>query len=201
MNVRPRNSGAHVSRSIGRQVTRWPLAHPFLTENTASLIGINSTLSPDASRFGPPVIATGAFRRRDCPQLEPQRRRSPPREQIPALRLAPHKFCLYCSSMDEGMANRIIDLQAEITALRGAVRMLLHNAYNADESALAILREEAFQADRFQDEVPSDRSARYRDGVREAVAGLLDPFQPDNDEASRLANPASARTRPTTNVP
>lgn len=99
--------------------------------------------------------------------------------------------------MDEETANRIIDLQAEITALRGAVRMLLHNVYNANDSALAILREKAFQADRFQDKYdePNDRSTRYRAGVREAVASLLDPFQPDNDEASRLANPAPASAR------
>ena len=43
--------------------------------------------------------------------------------------------------MDQETANRIIDLQAEITALRGAVRMLLHNNYNADDSALAGLDE------------------------------------------------------------
>ena len=98
--------------------------------------------------------------------------------------------------MDAETSNRIIDLQAEITALRGAVRMLLHNVYNADESALAILREKAFQADRFQShfDEQNDRSMRYRNGVREAVASLLDPFQPDSDEASRLANPAPART-------
>ena len=96
----------------------------------------------------------------------------------------------YYSGVNEEIVNRIIDLQAEITALRGAVRMLLHNTYNANDSALAIIREKAFQADRFEDVVPSERSARYRDGVREAVASLLDPFQPDNDEASRLANPA-----------
>jgi len=36
--------------------------------------------------------------------------------------------------------------------------------------------------------------------VREAVASLLDPFQPDNDEASRLANPAPARTIPAKNA-
>jgi hypothetical protein len=109
-------------------------------------------------------------------------------------RLAEAKLCPYYSSMDEETANRIIDLQAEITALRGAVRMLLHNAYNANDSALAILREKAFQADRFQarDE-PNERSERYREGVREAVASLLDPFQPDNDEASRLSQPAPAR--------
>ena len=97
--------------------------------------------------------------------------------------------------MDQETANRIIDLQAEVTALRGAVRMLLHNTYNADDSALAILREKAFQADRFQAnyEEPNDRSSRYREGVREAVASLLDPVQPDNDEASRLANPAPVR--------
>jgi hypothetical protein len=100
--------------------------------------------------------------------------------------------------MDKETANRIIDLQAEITALRGAVRMLLHNVYNANDSALAILREKAFQADRFQShyDEPNERSTRYRDGVREAVASLLDPFQPDNDEASRLANPAPTRTGP-----
>jgi len=99
--------------------------------------------------------------------------------------------------MDEEIANRIIDLQAEITALRGAVRMLLHNTHNADESALAIIREKAFQADRFKGNYNelNERSTRYRDGVREAVASLLDAFQPDNDEASRLANPASARPR------
>ena len=117
------------------------------------------------------------------------------------MRLAQQKICLYCSTVDDGIANRIIDLQAEITALRGAVRMLLHNAYNADDSALAILREKAFQADRFEDDIPGDRSTRYRDGVREAVASLLDPFQPDNDEASRLANPAPGKARPSTKVP
>ena len=107
-------------------------------------------------------------------------------------RLAGAKRCPYYSIMDKETANRIIDLQAEITALRGAVRMLLHNAYNANESALAILREKAFQADRFQSHYnqPNERSRRYREGVREAVASLLDPFQPDNDEASRLSNPA-----------
>ena len=88
------------------------------------------------------------------------------------------------------MANRIIDLQAEITALRGAVRMLLHNTYNADDTALAVIREKAFQDDRFESDIPNERSDRYREGVREAVASLLDPFQPDNDEASRLAYPA-----------
>jgi hypothetical protein len=97
--------------------------------------------------------------------------------------------------MDEEMANRIIDLQAEITALRGAVRMLLHNAYNADDTALAIIREKAFQDDRFDRDIPNERSNRFRDGVREAVASLLDPFQPDSDEASRLANGTPARTQ------
>ena len=99
--------------------------------------------------------------------------------------------------MDKETANRIIDLQAEITALRGAVRMLLHNVYNANDSALAVLREKAFQADRFQDNHndPSERAARYREGVREAVASLLDPFQPYNDEASRLAQPAAPRDK------
>jgi hypothetical protein len=97
--------------------------------------------------------------------------------------------------MNEEMANRIIDLQAEITALRGAVRMLLHNAYNADDTALAILREKAFQDNRFEGSVPNDRSARYREGIREAVASLLDPFQPDNDEASRLDNRGPAQAR------
>ena len=100
--------------------------------------------------------------------------------------------------MDDEIANRIIDLQAEITALRGAVRMLLHNTQNADESALAIIREKAFQADRFQGNYNelNERSTRYRNGVREAVASLLDAYQPhDDDEASRLANPAPARKR------
>lgn len=98
------------------------------------------------------------------------------------------------------MANRIIDLQAEMTALRGAVRMLLHNAYNADDTALAIIREKAFQDDRFDRDIPNERSNRYRDGVREAVASLLDPFQPDSDEASRLAHGAAARTRSPTDT-
>ena len=99
--------------------------------------------------------------------------------------------------MDKETTNRIIDLQAEITALRGAVRMLLHNTYNANDSALAILREKAFQADRFKGDYdePNERSTRYCEGVRQAVASLLDPFQPDNDEASRLANPAPSRVK------
>jgi hypothetical protein len=97
--------------------------------------------------------------------------------------------------MDEELANRIIDLQAEITALRGAVRMLLHNTYNADDSALAVLREKALRAARGEGkgDGPIGRSTRYRERVREAVASLLDPFQPDDDEASRLANPAPGR--------
>ena len=98
-------------------------------------------------------------------------------------------------AMNEELANRIIDLQAEIAALRGAVRMLLHNTSNADETALAIIREKAFQDDRFEHGIPNERSSRYRKGVREAVASLLDPFQPDSDEASRLNNSAPARTR------
>jgi hypothetical protein len=103
--------------------------------------------------------------------------------------------------MTEEMANRIIDLQAEITALRGAVRMLLHNAYNADDTALAIIREKTFQDDRFESDVPSERSTRYREGVREAVASLLDPFQPDDDEASRLAHRTPERTPSPTERP
>ena len=96
---------------------------------------------------------------------------------------------------DEELANRIIDLQAEITALRGAVRMLLHNTYNADDSALAVLREKALRASRGdgEEDGPIGRSTRYRERVREAVASLLDPFQPDDDEASRLINPAIAQ--------
>ena len=99
--------------------------------------------------------------------------------------------------MDDEIANRIIDLQAEITALRGAVRMLLHNTYNANDSALAVLREKALQVGRSEgaDEGPIGRSTRYRARVKEAVASLLDPFQPDDDEASRLANPAPAPSR------
>ncbi len=109
--------------------------------------------------------------------------------------LAVMKLWPYYTSMDNETANRLIDLQAEITALRGAVRMLLHNTYNTDDSALAVLREKAFQADRFND-IPdelNERSIRYREGVRDAVASLLDPFQPDNDEASRLDNSPSIR--------
>jgi hypothetical protein len=95
----------------------------------------------------------------------------------------------YCTVVDEEIANRMIDLQAEIAALRGAVRMLLHNSYNADSSALAVVREKAFQEDRLKPDghEPGERVRRYRDGVREAVASLLDPFQPDDDEASRLS--------------
>lgn len=102
----------------------------------------------------------------------------------------------YCSAVNEELANRMIDLQAEITALRGAVRMLLHNSYNADDSALAVLREKAFQASRLEIDKsePGERVTRYRERVREAVDSLLDPFQPDDDEASRLANPAARKS-------
>ena len=61
--------------------------------------------------------------------------------------------------MNEELANRIIDLQAEITALRGAVRMLLHNAYNADDTALANHPGDAFQDDRFESGIPNERSS------------------------------------------
>jgi hypothetical protein len=94
--------------------------------------------------------------------------------------------------MDDETANRIIDLQAEITALRGAVRMLIQNVYGGDIRTLAIIREEALRGDDLEvrGKVQGDRGRRYREGVTEAVASLLDPFQPDDDEASRLANPA-----------
>ena len=97
--------------------------------------------------------------------------------------------------MDEDTANRIIDLQAEITALRGAVRMVIQNIYGGDVRTLAIIREEALRGDDLMvyDREPGNRANRYRDGVREAVASLLDPFQPDDDEASRLANPAPTK--------
>jgi hypothetical protein len=98
----------------------------------------------------------------------------------------------YYGTVDDNTANRIIDLQAEITALRGAVRMLIQNVYGDDVRSLAIIREEALRGDDLTvfDKEPGDRGSRYREGVREAVASLLDPFQPDDDEASRLANPA-----------
>ena len=51
----------------------------------------------------------------------------------------------YCTVVDEEIANRMIDLQAEIAALRGAVRMLLHNSYNADSSALRSFEKRRFR--------------------------------------------------------
>ena len=96
--------------------------------------------------------------------------------------------------MDDETSNRIIDLQAEVTALRGAVRMLIQNIYGDDHRTLAIIRQEALRGDDLDafDKEPGDRGSRYRDGVRDAVSSLLDPFQPDDDQASRLANPAPA---------
>ena len=98
--------------------------------------------------------------------------------------------------MDDETANRIIDLQAEITALRGVVRMLIQNVYGGDDRSLVMIREEALRGDTLKvfDKEPGNRGSRYRDGVREAVASLLDRFQPDDDEASRLANPVPAKT-------
>ena len=62
--------------------------------------------------------------------------------------------------------------------------MLIQNVYGPDRRSLAIIREEALRGDNLQ--------AR----VGEAVASLLDPFQPDDDEASRLANPAPKKITP-----
>jgi hypothetical protein len=100
--------------------------------------------------------------------------------------------------MDEETANRIIDLQAEITALRGTVRMLIKNVYGGDNRSLALVRKEALRGSdpALADKELSDRAIRYRERVREAVASILDPFQPDDDEASRLANPAPPRSTP-----
>lgn len=76
--------------------------------------------------------------------------------------------------MDDYTVNRIIDIQAEITALRGVVRMLIQNVYGGDGRSLAIIREEALRGDDLKDfdKEPNDRGQRYRDGVREAVASL-----------------------------
>ena len=100
--------------------------------------------------------------------------------------------------MDDETSNRIIDLQAEVTALRGAVRMLIQNIYGDDHRTLAIIREEALRGDDLDafNKEPGDRGSRYRDGVRDAVASLLDSFQPDDDQASRLANPMPAKSTP-----
>jgi len=100
--------------------------------------------------------------------------------------------------MDDDTSNRIIDLQAEIAALRGAVRMLIQNVYGGDVRTLAMIREEALRGDdlKVYDKEPGNRGNRYRNGVREAVTSLLDPFQPDDDEASRLANPAPVKVAP-----
>jgi len=75
--------------------------------------------------------------------------------------------------------------------------MLLHNTYNADDSALAVLREKALKATKGGGEGDGaiGRSTRYRERVREAVASLLDPFQPDDDEASRLTKPSPPQDR------
>jgi hypothetical protein len=99
---------------------------------------------------------------------------------------------LLLGRMDDETSNRIIDLQAEVTALRGAVRMLIQNIYGEDQRTLAMIREEALRGDDLDafDKEQGDRGSRYRDGVRDAVSSLLDPFQPDDDQASRLANPA-----------
>jgi hypothetical protein len=100
--------------------------------------------------------------------------------------------------MDDETSNRIIDLQAEVTALRGAVRMLIQNVYGEDHRTLAMIREEALRGDDLDafDKEPGDRGSRYRDGVRDAVSSLLDPFQPDDDQASRLANPGPSSVAP-----
>ena len=113
--------------------------------------------------------------------------------------LARRTLCSYYGAVDDDTSNRIIDLQAEVTALRGAVRMLIQNIYGDDDRTLAIIREEALRGDDLNafDKEPGDRGSRYRDGVRDAVSSLLDPFQPDDDEASRLANPAPAKVTPT----
>src|SRR4029079_8886534 len=116
----------------------------------------------------------------------------------PCYGLDPRKLCSYDDHVDDDTANRMIDLQAEITALRGAVRLLIQNIYGGDVRTLAIIREEALRGDdlKVYDKEPGDRGNRYRNGVREAVASLLDPFQPDDDEASRLANPAPIKDAP-----
>ena len=82
----------------------------------------------------------------------------------------------------------------EFDELLQKVRMLIQNVYGDDVRSLAIIREEALRGDDLQmrDAGLGDRGRRYRDGVSEAVSSLLDPFQADDDEASRLANPNNA---------
>jgi hypothetical protein len=69
----------------------------------------------------------------------------------------------YYGAVDDNTANRIIDLQAEITALRGAVRMLIQNVYGEDVRSLAMIREEALRGDDLTvfDKEPGDRGSRY----------------------------------------
>jgi len=146
------------------------------------------TRSSSRSRYRPSVAAAEPV---TLPEAAPLFRRGHGR-------LAVLELCAYCNGVDDDTADRIIDLQAEITALRGAVRMLIQNIYGGDVRSLAIIREEALRGDdlRVCHKELGDRGSRYREGVRDAVASLLDPFQPDDDEASRLANPAPLQTAP-----
>ena len=81
--------------------------------------------------------------------------------------------------MDDETAHSILDAQAEIIALRAAVKMLLRRTYGMGDQALGIIREDALAGVEVAlvGSEPDERQRYFHQAVRDAINDLLTPLQ------------------------
>ena len=80
--------------------------------------------------------------------------------------------------MDDETAHAILDVQADIIALRAAMKMLLRRTYGMGDQALGIIREDELAGvETALDRIEQDAHQQYfHQAVRKAIADLLTPI-------------------------
>jgi hypothetical protein len=81
--------------------------------------------------------------------------------------------------MDDRTAHAMLDVQADIIALRAVVKVLLRRVYGMGDQALSIIREEALAGveNELQRLDENERQKYFHQAVREAVTDLLTPMK------------------------
>ena len=81
--------------------------------------------------------------------------------------------------MDDRTAHAMLDVQADIIALRAVVKVLLRRVYGMGDQALSIIREEALASveKELQRIDENERQKYFHQAVREAVTDLLTPMK------------------------
>ena len=86
---------------------------------------------------------------------------------------------MWGSTMDEETAHAILDAQADIIALRAAMKMLLRQTYGIGDQALGVIREEALAGveNGLDADEPDERERYFQEALREAMTDLLTPIR------------------------